>query len=161
LSELVDLVRSHAWSQPIWLMSTSVVPAFPVVNLSEARWSSRFCCLWLLPGLYTDEEKATWPFPYHERGDMTPTELYLGDAVVEDLAKNPPTLLIVDRSPEKQAFRRTDFDYLRYFLRDPRFAAFFADYDEMVDIGPFRVYRRKQLEGMAAPGGRRVEGNPL
>ena len=161
LRELVEVVRTHAWNRPIWLMSTSVTPSFPVVNLSEADWSSRFCCLWLLPGLYTQEEKATRPFPYHERGDMTPTERYLGDAVVEDLEKNPPTLLIVDRSPEKQAFRRTDFDFLRYFLRDPRFAVFFAEYDEMVDVGPFRVYRRKQLDGVEPGGGGKVGRNPF
>ena len=149
LGELVDVVRENAWRQPIWLMSTSVVPAFPLVNLSEARWSSRFCCLWLLPGLYSQQEKREVPFPYHDLGDMTPTERFLGDAVIEDLEKRPPQLLIVDRSPEKQAFRRSDFDYLRYFLRDPRFATFFQGYEELVDVGPFRVYRLKRLEGLA------------
>ena len=39
LGDLVHVVRQNAWRQPIWLMSTSVVPAFPLVNLSEARWS--------------------------------------------------------------------------------------------------------------------------
>ena len=149
LGDLVDVVRQNAWRKPIWLMSTSVVPAFPLVNLSEARWSSRFCCLWLLPGLYSQQEKREVPFPYHDLGDMTPTERFLGDAVIEDVEKRPPQLLIVDRSPDKQAFRRSDFDYLRYFLRDPRFAKFFQGYEELVDVGPFRVYRRKQLDGLA------------
>ena len=147
LTELVRVVQSNAWRQPIYLMSTSVTPAFPLVNLSGARWSSRFCCLWLLPGFYSAEERATRPFPYHSREDMSELERYLVNAVVADLEAAPPALLIVDVSPQKQAFRTSAFEFLSYFRRDPRFAAIFSEYSELSPVGSYRVFRRRGASG--------------
>lgn len=142
VKDLTLVVNEHAWNQSVWFLSTSVVPAFPVVNLSGARWSSRYCCLWLLPGLYSPQERAARPFVYRDREEMSDLERGLVDAVVEDLATQPPALLLVDRSPDKQVFRRSEFDYLAYFLRDPRFARFFQNYRELGVVGPYQVYTR-------------------
>ena len=115
------------------------------MNLSEAQWSSRFCCLWLLPGLYSPQERASTPFAYREREEMGELERYLVDAVVEDLKSQPPTLLFVDQSPNRQGFGRSQIDYLEYFLRDPRFASLFENYRNLGEVGPYRVYKRKRL----------------
>jgi hypothetical protein len=147
LTDLVRVVETNAWRQPLYVMSTSVAPAFPLVNLSEARWASRFCCIWLLPGLYSKEERETSPFPYHEREDMSELELKLIDAVVEDLRAAPPALLIVDQSPTKQGFGVSAFDFLGYFRRDPRFVAIFREYSELGRVGYYRVFRRKGSTG--------------
>jgi hypothetical protein len=145
VGDLTEVVKDHAWRQPVWFLSTSIVPAFPVVNLSEAQWSSRFCCLWLLPGLYSPQERASTPFAYREREEMGELERYLVDAVVEDLKSKPPTLLFVDQSPDRQGFGRSQIDYLEYFLRDPRFASLFENYRNLGEVGPYRVYKRKRL----------------
>jgi len=137
---LTRIVEERAPGQAIWLMSTSVNPAFPVVNLSGASWSSRFCCIWLAPALYTDAEKATRPFPYHDRDEMTELERFQIDAVIEDLEAAPPKLLIVDQSASKQAWGRTGFEFLPYFRRDPRFSDFFWQYRRVDAVGPFRIY---------------------
>jgi len=142
VGDLAAVAREHAFGRSIWFLSTSIVPAFPVVNLSEARWSSRYCCLWVVPGLYTPAERQARPFPYRTPSEMGALERGLFDAVVEDLQADPPALIFVDQSPDKQAFRRSEFDFLRYFRRDPRFARFFADYTPLTRVGPYAIYRR-------------------
>jgi len=140
---LTRAVRERAEGKPIWVMSSSIDPAFPVVNLSGARWSSRFCCVWLAPGLYSADEKATRPFPYRSRDEMSELERFQMDAVIEDLEAAPPTLLIVDNHPHKQAWGPSDFQFLAYFRRDPRFAALLRQYRPVERIGTFQIYERK------------------
>lgn len=152
VKELTRVVAERAAGRPIYLMSTSVKPSFPVVNLSGARWASRFCCLWMLPGLYSPEERATRPFPYHAPGEMNEHERFLLDAVVADLRATPPQLLIVQERGPKQVFRDSSFDYLEYFGRDARFAAIFAQYQPLTDVGPYRIYERR---ARSRPGARR------
>jgi hypothetical protein len=142
VGELTKLVKRQGWPQPILFLSSSVDPAFPVVNLSGVPWSSRFCCMWLIPGSYSAEERASNPFPYHSLETMGPIERYAFDAVVEDMESLPPELIIVDRSRNKQGFGTGSFDFLSYFLRHPRFAALFEHYSKLRDIGSFRVYKR-------------------
>jgi hypothetical protein len=140
---LRNVVQRHAGQEPILVLSSSVPPAFPVVNLSGAQWSSRFCCMWLIPGSYSARERTANPFPYHSLEAMGPIERYALDAVVEDMESLPPELIIVDRSPIKQGFGTGSFDFLSYFLRDPRFAALFEHYWKLFDVGDYRVYKRE------------------
>ena len=144
---LSSLVAERAADKPILVLSSSVNPSFPVVNLSGARWAHRFCCMWVLPAVYTDEEKAQTPFPYHTREQMSGLERFALDALVEDMASAMPVLLIVDMGRSKFAFGRTAFNYLEYFHRDPRFARMLREYRFLGDIGVFRVYERR------SPGG--------
>lgn len=147
LTELIGAVEDHGWRRPLYLMSSSTTPSFPLVNLTGARWSSRFCCLGVLPGFYSDEERASQPFPYRARDEMSERERYVVDSVVFDLQASPPTLLIVERRPDEWAFPSSGFDYLDYFRRDPRFTDFLREYRPVKTVGPFRIYRR------GAPGG--------
>jgi hypothetical protein len=141
--QLVSLVSERASDRPIWVMSTEVWPAFPVVNLTGAGWASRFCCVFVPSGVYTPEEKATVPFPYHDMSRLGDLERMHYDAVVEDLQRTPPELLIVDSGRWKQTFGETDFDFLTYFRRDPRFEQIFREYRPFAQIGKFQVYRRR------------------
>jgi hypothetical protein len=144
IGALTSIVNEQAWRGPIWVMSSDVIPAFPLVNLSRARWSSRFCAIWLLPGLYTEEEKAAVPFRYREPQEMGELERYVIDTVIEDLRADMPSLIIVDGRRAKQAWGETDFEFLPYFTRDERFDAIFREYRRITDVGKFRVYKRRQ-----------------
>jgi len=139
---LSGIAREHAAGRPVLFLSTSVNPAFPVVNLSGARWGQRFCCLWVLPAVYTPVEKRTVPFPYHDIDAMSALERYALDALMADMAANRPELIVVDAGKWKFAFGRTDFDHLAYFLRDPRFAAMFSEYEFLANVAVFQVFRR-------------------
>jgi hypothetical protein len=145
--ELVRVVKEHAGEESILTLSTSVFPAFPLVNATGAEWPSRYWALWLLPGLYSPEEKSTSPFPYRTRDEMDELEREFLDNFVDDMLAGQPALLIVDRLALKQGFAGSSFDFLTYMLRDERFAASFKGYAWLTDIGEYRVYERVQPSG--------------
>jgi hypothetical protein len=76
--------------------------------------------------------------------ELSPLEQRQYDEVIEDLRLQPPALLIVETSVRKQAFGDSDFRFLRYFLRDPRFARLFRDYEFITQVGAHRVYERRR-----------------
>ena len=140
--ELTKVVEEHAGTESILALSTSVYPAFPLVNATGAGWSSRYWALWLLPGLYSPEEKSARPFVYRAREEMDELERDLIDTFVDDMLAGRPALLIVDRVPSKQGFPTSSIDFLTYLRRDPRFARDFENFTRLTDVGPYRVYKR-------------------
>jgi len=163
--QLADIVKRHAPEGPILVLSTSDWPAFPVVNYTGARWSSRFAGYWPLPGIYRHVTPSAGPFPFHPREQVSRFERYLVDSVVADMMRDPPQLVVVDMSECKYLFRPArltpcpeqfgHFDYLEYFSRDPRFRRLWAQYEFLADLGPFtdlgrfngngpyRIFRRR------------------
>jgi hypothetical protein len=142
---LSNLVTERAHGRSIWVISTEVWPGFPVVNVTGASWSSRFCCVVIAALAYTPEEMATVPFPYHDMDRLTELEQLQFDSVVEDLQQQPPALLIIETGTTKQTFGETDFRWLTYFRRDPRFERIFQRYRPITQIGKFHVYQRRLL----------------
>ena len=145
VTALARLVGEYARGKPIWLMSTSVMPAFPVVNLSGAKWSSRYCCVSFVASQYSEQERRTNPFPYLDMARPSELEKRQYDEVIEDLEAQPPVLIIIDSSSNKQAIGPSTFRFLTYFQRDPRFARFFRDYRPLTNVGPYRVFARRGL----------------
>jgi hypothetical protein len=150
VTELSRLVRQYAPDGPIVVYSTRVYPGFPLVTLTGAAWSSRFANLWIVPGVYTEAEKRRVPFPYHDPEEMGALERFQIDAVIEDLTRTPPEMIIFDHSRKKQGMGLTAFDYREYLLRDPRFARIFADYRRVADLGGYAVFARR-TPGRPAP----------
>src|SRR5262249_38695644 len=110
---------------------------------SGVGWASRHSCLWFLPGLYSGYDGTRGPCPYRSIEEMGEVERYLFNGVVDDLLRERPALPFVDESERKRAVRTQRFDYLQYFGRDPRFAAFLLDYEPLEKVGAFRAYRRR------------------
>jgi hypothetical protein len=140
---MARLAKEHASAGSIFVFSAAVANSFPLVTYSGAGWASRHPCLWFLPGLYSGSDATTGAFTYRSAGDMGEVERYLFDGVVDDLLRERPALLFVDESERKRAFRSQRFDYLQYFGRDPRFAAFLREYEPLEKVGAFRAYRRR------------------
>jgi hypothetical protein len=134
MTDMAPLVRALPSGSSIYVFTAKVSDGFPLVNYYRLGWSSRFDTFWLLPGLIAQ------PSPPRK------IEQFLRDAVVDDLTKQPPTLIFVDVAPGKMYFGNRDFDYIRYFSADPRFAAIWADYEEVVQVGDFLVFRRRAPE---------------
>lgn len=149
--ELTQVVKENAGSGSILVLSTSAFPAFPLVNASGADWSNRYWALWLLPGLYSAEEKSARPFVYRERDEMDELEREFIDTFVDDILSGRPALLIVDRRSSRQGFPNSSIDFLTYLLRDLRFAEEFQKYSFLTDVAAYRVYKR---DSQAEPGAR-------
>jgi hypothetical protein len=143
LGRMARLAKDHAKGGSIFTFSAAVVDSFPLVTYSGVGWASRHPCLWFLPGLYSEYYGASRTLKYHPMEAMSDTERFLFNTVVDDLLKDRPALLFVDEAEHKVAFPWQRFDYLEYFSRDPRFAAFLRQYEPLTKVDVFRIYRRK------------------
>jgi hypothetical protein len=143
LVPLSRLVREKASGQPILVMSHHIGSAFPLINYSGAMLGSRFHHFWILAADYLDRMKSAEPLHYRAPEEMPASERYLNAAVLADLERYRPRLLIVLRNARdlpRNGYRR--FDYIRYFERDPGFAKIFRQYQALDIIGNYAVYER-------------------
>jgi hypothetical protein len=141
--ELVRVVRARAAGEGVYVMSYHLRSAYPLLNYSGARSASRFPHLWILAAEYDEELKRTEPLAYHAVREMSPSERYLNQAVLEDLREHSPKLLVVFRHARDlpvNGFRR--LDYVAYFARDPRIARILQNYQLVVELGDYLVYER-------------------
>jgi hypothetical protein len=141
--ELVKLVRARAAGEGVYVMSYHLRSAYPLINYSGARSASRFPQLWILPAEYIDELKSSEPLVYRRERDMSLSERYLNQAVLDDLREHRPKLLVVFRHARDlpvNGLRR--LDYVAYFGRDPRIARILQDYQLLAELGDYLVYQR-------------------
>ena len=140
---LLPVVRHEARGKPVLVLSTSLWLTSPLIDYSGANLAWRFPLLWTLGGLYPQKPAADKPHPYRSRQEMDMYERYLIDSLNQDVVLHPPQLIIVETGDQKAGFRHGDFDYLDYFLHDPRFAQFFAKYEKAAVITRYTLYRRR------------------
>ena len=136
VDQLSDAVARRAIGEPVYMLSSSLYPAFPVVNLAGASWPYHYGCLWPLPEFYP----ASAPRGYRKPEAQPPVERQFFETVVTDLTRYPPRLLIVERSPDKQAFGGREFDFIQYFSGSPDFVELMRRYRSVGYIGPWEVF---------------------
>jgi len=142
LNQLIPIVKQHAYGKPIYFFSTSLTPAFPLVNYAQTSWSSRFNCLWFLPSFYTDVTSTEQAFPYHGIAEMDMLERSFLEKVISDVIKASPALVIFDCAPWLQGFGKTSFKHLEYFSQEPRFESFWKDYVYLTSVDSYKVFKR-------------------
>ena len=133
--QLADFVRERASGKAVFFMSTSVWPAFPVVNLSSADWPYRFNCLWPLPGFHSNEPPGEFEL-------REPAERAFLGMVVSDLTKRPPRILIVAPTIGNQAMEDKSIDFLEYFSESEAFRVLMADYRRTATFQGWKVFER-------------------
>jgi hypothetical protein len=150
--DLVRLLRARAVGGSVYVMSYHIRSAYPLINYSGVRSASRFPHLWILAAEYLDELRSSEPLGYHEPAEMSPSERYLNQAVLDDLRERRPRLLVVFRHARDlpvNGLRR--LDYIAYFARDPRIARMLGDYQLTAELGNYLVYERLR-PGLARSG---------
>jgi hypothetical protein len=117
--------KKYAGNGTVYSFTSHVWVSFPLVNHADAQWASRFPTQWLLPGaLRRLAEPSAVDAETEQR--LREIERYAANAVVEDLERTPPDLVIVDK--QNPYFDKLDFDFLSYFSHEPRFVAFWRPY---------------------------------
>jgi hypothetical protein len=150
VGRLIPLVRNHAAGGSVMVLSWSIASTYPLVNYSGVRSASRFNSMWILGAVYRDQTRGADPIRYHERARMGPLEAYLGDAVVEDLTRDRPRLIVALRpAPDRPEWRLRRLNFVTYFLRDPRFERLFSRYRYLGETGEYWLFER--LPEDAAP----------
>lgn len=151
VGRLIPAVRGHGTGGSVMVFSWSIASAYPLMNYSGAESASRFNSMWILGAVYRDRIMAEAPLRYRERAGMGDLEGYLNDAVVEDLARRRPRMLIVLRpAPDRREWGLRRLDFLAYFMHDARFERLFARYNFAGEIGQYWIFER--LPDAAPPG---------
>jgi hypothetical protein len=136
-ADLGLLVRANAAGGSILALSSYLGTGFPLVNETKVGWASRYPMFWQIPGFYATQG---WPpEQYRTRNEMSPTEQRFVESVVEDLEGRRPSLVVVDDIPPTPAM--AGFDFLKYFLEDPKFARLFANYQFLARTRRYRIFQ--------------------
>jgi hypothetical protein len=147
------LFESHRPAQTLYFFTTSVAGSFPAVNYLGLTWASRFPHLWPLPAVIRWRNEEDGPVLEERASRMATIEDYLMDAVVADLERYEPDLVLVDLPVMQYWVIGVPFDFIRYFSRDPRFASLWSRYEEVGRHGRAIVYRRRGLRPGAGRSG--------
>jgi len=142
-SRLFPIVEQHASGKWIYILSADVATGFPLVNYTEAKWSSRFPALWLLPGLIKARYGKGRRAITSDSESLNEIEHFSLEAVISDFTSKPPTLVIVDVRQKKTFFGGVEFDYLKYFSANQKFKDLWAMYAMIADLGDFQVFKRR------------------
>ena len=134
-------VASAAQGEPIYMLSTSVFPAFPLVNLGDARWPYHYNCFWPIPALYRGPADAELNYKAPQKQKRVEREFF--QTVIADLVKTPPKLLLVDRRTQMQAMNGRQFDFIRYLSGSPEFVTLFQRYSLAMQVGKWEIYERR------------------
>lgn len=132
-------LREHASGGSVWAVSPSLVTIFPAVLHAEVEWSSRFAGLFL-PAVVARYERRDPKVP-ERLGAVRVEEIerFVRDAAIEDLERRPPDLILIDQVKRRKVFDGVPFDFLEFFLEDPRFEDIWSDYEPIGRVGRFEA----------------------
>jgi hypothetical protein len=143
LEEAAAKIRRYADGGSVFVFSYHIGSSFPLLSYAGVESASRLPQLWILAAEYLDRLHAPQPLVFRSYREMGPAERYLNTAVLADLQRERPRVLLVLRNARDHpinGYRR--IDYLAYFGRNPRFAAILREYEFVRNLGEYAVYRR-------------------
>ncbi len=140
-AELVQLIDARAPGGSVYLLSIRLRAAFPAMNYSQARWASRFSHPWLLPAVIRAERGDPGVPSRLTSRRVEELERYQIEAIVRDLERHMPELIIVDRRPEDRAGGKVG-NLLARFRQHRDFEAVWSHYRFVKRVGPFDVAER-------------------
>lgn len=133
-----EFVREHAGQNGnLVVLSPQLHAAFPLVNRADVRWTLRFNAMWVPPVVYSESGDESTDLRYNRPGEMEPPERFFFESTLEDLAGDPPEVLLIDLDRVEPP----GFDYMDYFGRDPRFRRLMEMCTFAREIGRYRAFR--------------------
>jgi hypothetical protein len=110
------------------------------MNYVNVKQASRFLTVWPLQGAY-EGCQAHEP-RYHSADKMTDSERLYGRMLTEDLVKNKPQLVVVDKVPGIPWCGGKEFDFVEYFTQQPAFAKEWENYTYIASYDRYLLYLR-------------------
>jgi hypothetical protein len=127
---------------------------FTAICHADVEWGMTLAFLDYLPVTYHQWIGTYKEPPYHLPQEMVENERFFHEKVIKDLQQLPDAV-IVDESPVKFGFPAMKFDYLHYFMLDPRFRDVWSHYElvsritnpyeggRQIGDSSFAIYRKK------------------
>lgn len=129
-------------NEKILVLSTNVWAAFPFVNEVSGSWASRFPAQWFIPGAYNRAQSLNCAENSDDCVRMVEIMDYARNAIIEDLNKFKPDLVIVDERDNKSYFKSPNFDYIKFISKDPKIFNFYDCYAKIGDHEGYSVFAR-------------------
>ena len=129
-----DLLRQERPGDSVFMLTGHPSRIWPMVEEKNLKWPSRHFAFWMVHKIASLQKS---------HGELSPELRAMADQVrrqtVEDLACNPPHLILVD---DFTGSRSPGFDILRFFEESAEFRAFFAQYQKEEKKQIYTPYRR-------------------
>jgi|GEM_PF-2675992 len=150
----VYYISKTAAGKPIHIFTNNIGINYPLIDYTHTTSTSLFPSLWLLTAAHKLAET-----------DQTPAGQQLASRIadfvrtneVKDIIKHKPVFIFVQRYNKLIMFHKhaiflsssiiktiPAFDYINFFLQDPRFANVWQNYQYKGQAGDFSVYELKQ-----------------
>jgi hypothetical protein len=134
VSTLLDNNAPHAKS--IFIASTRLDDGFPLVQKRNLIWASRLPTQWLTPYVASKWQSGSLPQDeiVHKAMDWT----------VSDLITMKPDIVMIDIGKDQNYVPGGSFDYIRFWMKDPRFSELWAHYEYRETARDLAVYTLRQ-----------------
>ncbi len=126
------IARYAPGSRSFFIASTQVSHGFPFALNRKLVWASRLPTQWLAP--YVASKWQEGPLPKDEIIARTL------DWTVTDLVTFHPDIVFINESKEQLYLPDGQFDYVKFWSHDPRFAPFWASYERRDTKFGFAIY---------------------
>ncbi|MFT3926893.1 MAG: hypothetical protein QM778_30385 [Myxococcales bacterium] len=136
----LDVMTKTPGNQRALVLSAGMYPQFPSMNYADFRMTMPFMSLWALRGVY--EQCETHEGGFRPVEAQPESERFVYQKVIEGFLEQKPQIVAVDRNDAVLDCEKKNFDYLRYFSRDVRFAREFRNYRPLAKIDVFDFYER-------------------
>lgn len=119
-------------AKSIFIASTRIDLAFPLVVKHDLEWASRSPTQWLVPYLVANSKQ----------GEIVQDAIAAKslDWTVSDIANMKPDIIFVDSAKNQIDEPGGPFDYLKFWARDPRFESIWQNYQLKTKKYGFDVY---------------------
>jgi hypothetical protein len=118
----------------LFIASTNVSNAFPLVVERDLTWGSRFPTQWLAP--YAALSLGANGAP---TDDLSRFAL---KATVDDLIQFQPEVIVIDERPKQAYFRSVPLEFARFWQNDSRFANLWCNYELRAREQGFSFWQR-------------------
>lgn len=137
------ILEKYVSDSSVLMITPGIYPHFPAMNYVKVKQASRFLTVWPLQGAY-EGCKPNEP-RYHSPDKMPESERVYDRMITEDLARNKPQLVVVDKIPGIPWCGGKEFDFVEYFLAQPAFAAEWQNYTYIASYDRYLLYLRQPV----------------
>lgn len=139
---LIDRLRALGVgpSDYLYAFTTHPHPGFPTVNYLGAKWSGRMVAQFAIPA-HVRRPEVTDPAMLARIDRASALQLAV---VIEDMARHPPSFVMVEARQRRLGLAYRKFDDLAYYLEAPGFARLWSCYVEIERVDQIRLFRRRE-----------------
>ncbi|MEK6730785.1 MAG: hypothetical protein AABY34_01185 [Pseudomonadota bacterium] len=130
------IVHFYNDGKPIYVFTDSLLTHAYFTSYAHAESASRFPALFFMAGVLHQSEKT--------QTKTIALQQEMIDFIVNDLQKNKPTLIVIDKNRTDSLSHYPDFSYIQFFSQDARFRTLWQHYQYRTTIGAFQVFTRRK-----------------